>query len=284
MPVKKYTILLISLLLFVTALRQAQGGEQRRTATSAKAKLPDEQVCTLFNQSNQDFRQANSIGEPEQAKKLYEKAILGFEKIIDQGQVENAKLYYNLANAYFLHGQLGKAILNYRRAAKIDGSDENIKKNLSFARGQRIDKVAVKTEKRVLQTLFFWHYDVSIKTKCLLTCIFFGIVCISITAVIWFGRAGPLMAAIVICGILTTCFLASVIVESRSQTITICGVITAKEVVARQGDGQNYPASFKEPLHEGTEFDLLEDRTGWLHIKLSDDSDAWIPDDSAELV
>ena len=47
MTVKKYTILLVSLLLPVTA-------------TSAKAKLPKEQVCTLFNQANQDFRQANS--------------------------------------------------------------------------------------------------------------------------------------------------------------------------------------------------------------------------------
>lgn len=269
--VKKYTTLLVSLLLFVTA-------------ASAKAKLPKEQMCTLFNQANQDFRQANSTEEPEQAKRLYEKAILGFERIIDQGQVKNAKLYYNLANAYFLHGQLGKAILNYRRAAKINGSDENIKKNLAFARGKRIDKVAVKTEKRVLQTLFFWHYDLSIKTKFLLMCIFFGIVCVCITAAIWLGRTGPLMVVMAIFGILTICFLASVIVESRSQTSTICGVIISKEVVARQGDGQNYPPSFKEPLHEGTEFDLLENRTGWFHIKLSDDSDGWIPDDSAELI
>lgn len=271
MTVKKNTISLVSLLLFVTA-------------SLTEAKLPKEQVCTLFNQANQDFRQANSTEEPEQAKRLYEKAILGFERIIDEGQVQNAKLYYNLANAYFLHGQLGKAILNYRRAAKMNGSDENIKKNLAFARGQRIDKVAVKTEKRVLQTLFFWHYDLSIRTKFLLMCIFFGIVCISITATIWLGRIGPFTAGMAICGILTICFLASVIVESRSQTSTICGVITAKEVIARQGDGQNYPASFKEPLHEGTEFDLLENRTGWFHIKLSDDSDGWIADDSAELI
>lgn len=271
MTVKKYTMLLVGLLLSVTA-------------SLTKAELSKEQMCTLFNQANQDFRQANSTENTEQAERLYEKAILGFERIIDEGQIQNAKLYYNLANAYFLHGRLGKAILNYRRAAKINGSDENIKKNLAFARSQRIDKVAVKTEKRVLQTLFFWHYDFSIKTKFLLTCIFFGIICVCITAVIWFGRMGALTAAMAICGILTICFLASVIVESRSQTSTICGVITAKEVIARQGDGQNYPASFKEPLHEGTEFNLLENRPGWFHIKLSDDSDGWIADDSAELI
>jgi tetratricopeptide (TPR) repeat protein len=156
-------------------------------ATPTADKLPKEELYSLYNQANQNFRQANSAADMEQAAKLYEKAILSFERIIDQGQIKNAKLYYNLANAYFLHGQLGKAILNYRRAAKIDGSDENIQKNLAFARGKKIDKIAVKTEKRVLQTLFFWHYDFSLKTKFLLTCVFFGVACICIAGMIWFG-------------------------------------------------------------------------------------------------
>jgi tetratricopeptide (TPR) repeat protein len=255
------------------------------TATvSAKAGLPKEQLYALYNQANETFRQANSTKDQDQAKKLYEKAILNFEKIIDAGQVKNASLYYNLANAYFLHGQLGKAILNYRKAAKIDGSDENIQKNLAFARSKRIDKIAVKTEKRVLQTLFFWHYDFSIKTKFLLTCIFFGIVCVCITAAIWFGRSTTWTVSAIIFVIFLLCFLSSVALEYKTQANKVCGVITAKEVIARQGDGENYTPSFKEPLHEGTEFDLLENRPGWFHIKLSDDSDGWIPDGSAELI
>lgn len=255
------------------------------TATApAKAVLPKEQLSSIYNQANQGFREANAAKDPEQAKKLYEKAILGFERIIEQGQVKNSKLYYNLANAYFLNDQLGKAILNYRRAEKLSSADENIQKNLAFARNKRIDKIPVKTEKRVLQTLFFWHYDFSIKTKFLLMCIFFGIACLCITGMIWLGRNGPLMTIPIVCCVLTVCFLASVIVESGSNSSRVCGVVTAKEVVARQGDGQNYPPSFKEPLHEGTEFDLLEKRPDWLHIKLSDDSDGWIPNSSADLI
>ena len=249
-----------------------------------KAELPKEQLCSLYNQANRDFSQANSTDDTEQAKKLYKKAILGFERIINEGQIKNAKLYYNLANAYLLNDQIGKAILNYRRAEKLDGSDENIKKNLAFARSKRTDKVVVKTEKRVLQTLFFWYYDFSIQTKFLLMCISFGIVCLSLTAVLKFGRNSSFVAVIVICGIITICLLISVIIESENQKSTINGVIIAKEIIARQGDGQNYPESFKEPLHEGTEFELLERRPQWFQIKLSDDSEAWIPVDSAELV
>jgi tetratricopeptide (TPR) repeat protein len=250
----------------------------------AEANLSNEQVYSLFGQANQSFRQANSTDDSDQAQKLYEKAILNYEKIISDGQIQNSKLYYNLANAYFLSGNLGKAILNYRRAEKLDGSDTNIQKNLAFARSKRIDKIPMKTEKRVLHTLFFWHYDFSIKTKFILTCLFFTVVCILLTVMIWFGKTAGRITTVVIFSILFICFLASAVLETQIQANRICGVITNQQVIARQGDGQNYPESFKEPLHVGTEFDLLERRAGWFHIKLSDDSDTWIPDNSAELI
>ncbi len=254
-------------------------------ASLAEAKLSKEQVYSLFGQANQFFRQANSTtDDSDQAQKLYEKAILNYEKIIRDGQIQNSKLFYNLANAYFLNGNLGKAILNYRRAERLDGSDANIQKNLAFARSKRIDKILMKTEKRVLHTLFFWHYDFSIKVKFILTCFLFAVVCIILIVMIWFGRTTGRITTAVIFSVLMICFLASAALETQIQAKRVGGIITAQEVIARQGDGQNYPASFKEPLHAGTEFDLLESRVGWLHIKLFDDSDTWIPDNSADLI
>ena len=254
-------------------------------SSTGRSALPKEQVYSLFNQANHFFREANTIAnDPEQAKRLYEKAILNYEKIISDGQIRNSKLYYNLGNAYFLKEDIGRAILNYRRAEGLNKADTNIQKNLAFARSRRIDKVTVKTEERVLQTLFFWHYDFSIKTKFVITCIFFAIVCICLTVMIWYGKNAPFVVAAVICGLSTACFLASVVLETRSGVNTICGVITAQQVVARQGDGQNYQESFKDPLHAGTEFNLLERRSDWLHIRLSDNSDGWIPDNSADLI
>ena len=170
------------------------------------------------------------------------------------------------------------------RAVKLDNSDGNIKKNLTFARSKRIDKVNVKTEKRVLQMLFFRHYDLSIKTKSVLTCIFFGIFCSILITMIWISQLRSMRGVAIISVILTVCFLGSVIFESQASSGQVCGVITAESVAARQGDGQNYPASFKEPLHSGTEFDLLESRPGWFHIILSDDNESWIPDTAAELI
>ncbi|MBN2270165.1 MAG: tetratricopeptide repeat protein [Sedimentisphaerales bacterium] len=253
-------------------------------AVCTKADLPKNTLADLFGQANTAFRQANSTTDNEEAERLYEKAILSYERIISEGRIQNAKLFYNLGNAYFLKEDIGKAILNYRRAEKLDGSDPDIRKNLEFARSRRIDKIAPKTQERVLETLFFWHYDFSLRTKFLLACLFFSAACIFVTAMIWLGRTAlPTVAAVIAVG-LWLCFLVSIGVESRRAAAVVCGVITAQDVVARQGDGQGYPESFKDPLHSGTEFDLLEHRPGWLHIELPDDSDGWIPDNSAELI
>ena len=254
-------------------------------AAPCRSAMPKEQVYSLFTQANQFFREANTTtNEPDKAQKLYEKAILNYEKIISDAGIKNPKLYYNLANAYFLKEDIGRAILNYRRAENLDKADTNIQKNLAFARSRRIDKVPTKPEKRILETLFFWHYDFSIRTKFLITCICSAIVLISLIWMLWRGKSAGAVAITVIFGLLMVCFLASVVVEARSRANTICGVITADQVVARQGDGPNYPASFKDPLHAGTEFDLVEKRPGWFHVTLSNDNDGWIPDNTAEII
>jgi len=250
----------------------------------AKADLAKDEIYTLFNQANEAFRQANSVTDEAEADKLYEKAILSYERIVSEGGIQNAGLYYNLGNAYLLRENVGKAILNYKRAERIDAADANLRKNLEFARTQRIDKIIPKTKKRVLQTLFFWHYDFSLKTRFALSCIFFAIAFISAAVMVWFGRTPPTKAAVVISAVLLLFFAVSVAVESRQRASAVAGVITAQSIVAHQGDGQSYPESFKDPLHAGTEFDMVEHRPGWLHIKLGDDSDAWIPQTAAELI
>ncbi len=205
--------------------------------------------------------------------------------------MRNAGLYYNLANAYLLKEDLGRAILNYRRAERLVRAglkpapmDLDIQKNLAFARSRRIDRVETAPQKRVLETLFFWHYDLSLRTRFLLACVAFAVLCLWATAMIWRGRRTGGMAAVVLLAVCIVGLLASILVETRRQSHTLFGVITAAEVVARQGDGPNYPPSFQDPLHAGTEFEVLAQRPGWIHIRLADGTDAWIPDDAAGLV
>jgi hypothetical protein len=272
MIARKSVLILFGILLFALA-------------APAMARLPRDQLYGLLQEANTAFQQANAAADsPDRARQLYEKAILAYQKIVDQGEVRNAGLYYNLANAYLLKGDIGRAILNYRRAATLDSSDVNIQKNLAFARSRRVDTVEVGAERRVLETLFFWHYDFALRTKFLLACLFFAATCMGLIATIWLGR-GPLVSTVtVLAGVLLVCFFTSVIVETSHRANTRYGVITVPEVIARQGDGPNYPPSFKDPLHAGTEFKLIEQRPGWMHIVLSNRAEAWIPDAAADQV
>jgi tetratricopeptide (TPR) repeat protein len=252
---------------------------------AAAETLPKDQIYSLFNQANDAFRQANAVlNDPDKAGSLYEKAILGYEKIIRDGRIENPKLYYNLANACLLKGDVGAAILNYCKAEKLDRSDSDIQKNLAFARGRRIDKVEPKTETQILRTLVFWHYDLSMKTKFTVAVICFAVFCLALAAAIWFGRKPSLTAITGVSAVLLVCLAGSLAVESYNHATRLSGVIISPEVIAYQGDGPNYPPSFKQPLHAGTEFELIERRTGWFHIRLADGSDGWIAQTDAGLI
>jgi tetratricopeptide (TPR) repeat protein len=251
-------------------------------ANTGWAKISPEQVQDLFVQANEAFSAANAETDLTQSDRLYDKAILSFERVINEGQINNAKLFYNLANAYLLRKDLGRAILNYRRALQLDSADANIKKNLAFARSRRQDKITLQTEQKVLQTLFFWHYDFSLRIRFLLACLGFAGVCVGLTVMVWRGRSSLILTFTIISGVLVACFISSVGLDMRKQKQQAYGVVIASEVVARQGDGLNYPASFKEPLHAGTEFRLLEKRPGWFYIQLADESEAWIQDDKGQ--
>jgi len=255
---------------------------------ASAAVMTRREMTELFVQSNDAFRRANAQIDTEQSKRLYEQAILGYERIIHVGGVRNPMLYYNLANAHLLKGDVGRAILNYRRAEALDRSSRDIRKNLAFARGRRLDTVQVRTEQRVLQTLFFWHYDLSLKTRFSLGCIFFAIACLSLTL-----RIAPRTSSLVhrpssvvlgVAAVLTLCMAASVVTGVVTDARRVEGVIVADEVVARQADWPDAAPSFKESLHAGLEFEVIEQRRDYLHIRLPDGSDGWIPTTAAELI
>jgi tetratricopeptide (TPR) repeat protein len=251
---------------------------------TVQAALTRQEMTDLFTQANLAFRSANTQTDPSPQQQLYEKAALTYEKIILEGPLHNARLYYNLANAYLLKGDVGKAILHYRRAERLDGSDANIQKNLAFARSRRLDTIPVKTEQQVLRTLLFWHYDMTMKTRWMGACLAFGVMCLSLTMIVWRGPGRPALTTAVIACLLAGCLGGSVAVDVHQQTREVYGVITTGQIVARQGDGPNYPESFKAPLHAGTEFELIERRPRWLHIRLSDKSEGWIPNEAAEIL
>jgi len=254
-------------------------------ATVAAADLSSEEITDLFSQAKEFFRQANDVAgaDPEKAKDLYRKAAMRFERIASEGGIHNGRLYYNVGNAYFRLGDLGRAILYYRRAELFIPDDANLRQNLSYARSKCVDKIPEKQQTKILKTLFFWHYDLAPKTQLSLFAVCFMVLCVSASVRI-FTRRAVLTWCLVISAIGGTLFFGSLLTDVVTQGRNPSGVIVASEVVARKGDGLTYDPSFKSPLHAGTEFDLIEDRSDWWHIELSDGRRCWIPDKAGAII
>ncbi|MGB6422385.1 MAG: tetratricopeptide repeat protein, partial [Anaerolineales bacterium] len=74
---------------------------------------------------------ANKLYESGQ----YDQATQILEQIISQG-VQDSAIYYNLGNVYYKQGDLGRAIVNYERAALMNPRDSDIQANLTIVRNQ----------------------------------------------------------------------------------------------------------------------------------------------------
>jgi tetratricopeptide (TPR) repeat protein len=85
----------------------------------------------------EDFFEANRSYKNHQ----FQAAADGYLKLIESG-VENGQIYYNLGNAYYRLGDLGRAILFFERARLLLPRDDDLLFNLSHARNQTVDAIS----------------------------------------------------------------------------------------------------------------------------------------------
>ena len=247
--------------------------------------LDKAEVWNLYREGESSFRQASELlqTDPAKAKNLLEKSVLCFETVHREGGIENGRLFYNIGNIYFRLGDTGKAILNYRRAERFIPNDINLQQNLNYARSRCVDKIEPKPQSQVLRTIFFWHYDLGGITRAWLLAAFTGLLWLS-WGIYLLRRSSWLRYAALSCAVVSLFLAGSLAVDAYEQANVRTGVILQPEVTGRKGDSTTFEPTFKEPLHMGVEFNLVEERKGWLHIELADGRRCWIPESAAGLI
>lgn len=249
------------------------------------ATLDASQVADLYSQAKDLFRQANELAKasPDSAQGLYAKSAMRYERIIKEGGIENGRLYYNLGNVYFRMKDIGRAIVNYRRAEQFIPNDPNLKQNMEYARKKRLDEIEEKEKTKVLKTVFFWHYDLSTKTRAIVFTICFSMAWILAAIRIFTAKSFVVwsIAASIALSLLLAGSLAANEISLRKERP---GVIISPEVIARKGNSDTYEPSFKESIHCGTEFVLVEDRGAWYRVELADSRTCWVPSKDVEMV
>lgn len=239
-------------------------------------------VVTL-SEAQQSFDRGSALltTRPEEALTLFREARDKFQSVVDAG-IENGGLYYNLGNTHARLGEIGRAIADYRRAQRLIPGDEQLRANLRFARSLRRDQIGASGKRALLETVFFWHYSLPLRTRLWGGLFFYSAFWCLLVVRVLFRRVGAGRAALV-CLVFWVSLGASAAMDLPAQDATTEGVLVANDVVVRKGNGEGYDPRFQQPLHEGVEFKLLERRGGWIHMELADGNRGWVREGEVEL-
>ena len=207
----------------------------------------------------------------------YDEAISQYERVLQQGVVSGA-LYYNLANAYFKNGRLGKAILNYERARELLPRDSDVLSNYKLALSQRKQNYP-SPRKSAAQKAVRGALDYYTVNEFVILTVFFAVLAggLFLAALFFSWPRQKIFPAVTVCLTLSVLCLAGV---------------TAK-MHARDGDGfaVSSTAAFFEPrndatvhfaVKEGQPVKILKRDGPWLKIERPDQKTGWVAADTVE--
>ncbi len=208
----------------------------------------------------------------------YQEAITGYLRLIGNGYV-NGHLYYNLGNAYFRSGRLGRAILNYKRAQLLIPRDADLNFNLRYALDQTQD--AISPAQNYLKQAFFWLDDITFRELmwgfAVLNIMFWGILVLRL-----FVRPEWTYYVFIVLLIFWLVGGASLGVKWHQLKTDLRAVILTGEVDVLAGPDSSDTVLFK--LHEGTTIQRERIEDGWSLIRLSKNKRGWIKSSALEKI
>ncbi len=197
----------------------------------------------------------------------YKDAILAYEEILSMG-VSSGNLYYNLGNAYFKEGELGKALLNYERAMRLIPRDADLRMNIRLIDNKYFE------ERR---SPFF-----SIDEIAIIGGFFFLLLSIAGILHVVFPRTQKrLKWPIRIITILFFIALGIFAFKFYNEETLCKGIIIACEGAIARYEPSIYGVKAFE-LREGEKVVILEEYSGWMKVKKIDGLLGWVEGDDLE--
>lgn len=214
----------------------------------------------------------------------YDAAISGYEQVLASGK--SAEVMYNLGNAYYRKGKMGRAILCYERTLRLDPGNSDALHNLDMAISNTADKVQAERPFFFVSVYRWLSTRLSVDGWGTLGVICFGLFCITfilvrftdnerVQAVSQTGRWIALGVAVV----------ANVLALTQHQNITDRTGAIIMNARVKVGNTPSDKASESFTLHEGTRIEITDTTiTDWAGIRLSDGREGWVRTSSLERI
>ena len=235
------------------------------------------------------FCQAQETKTPEELfvagnsyyeKDEYTKAISEYNKILAQGY-ESGPVYYNIADAYFKSGKLGKAILNYKRAKRLMPRDADLAANYKFAMAKVQAKITPNKGIWAWSPLRIFSENFTINELSLLASgMYVVIVFLLFIAAIRSQRSGYLKLAIMLISI---CFvITSAVLWRKASRGRSGGVVVVSRAEALFGPFDSATKFFT--LHEGVSVTILKSKADWYKVRRTDGKVGWVKKNAIERI
>ena len=239
-------------------------------ASSAAENYPD----SLWNTANEAY-----------AQERWEDAVNDYTAIAE-ASMESAPLWCNLGSAWYKSGNLGKAILCYERALKLDPSYEDARYNLELLNAMKFDRLESVPE--LILATWMKNLGRTLDSDSWAVC-FLVFLVLTLAMVLLFilgssatsRRAGFFTG--VVCLLLAVASL-SFSLWQKNEYMKADKAIIMKPVSSVKSSPSGDSAKDLFVLHEGTKVQVLDNVGGWSNIELSDGRQGWLPSSDIEII
>jgi len=237
-----------------------------------------------FDRAINEFDEGQRLrtDQPDHARQLYRSAAQRLESIA-AGGVSNGYLEYNIGNCYLQAGDIGRAILHYRRAERLIPRDALLADNLAFARSRCLLNIPPTRGASVLRGAFFWHYETSAGGRATMAVVAYVLFWLVLAVRAAIPRRALLVAAAISGVVAATCGGSYAAQNWLDRNVTEA-VVVSSDVAVYKGPATTYQRQFEQPLQPGVEVVVGERRGGWFNIELADGKRGWIVSDAVETV
>ena len=235
-------------------------------------------LCWMFSPA---LRADPAPGSFEAANRLYEEGKFAevsasYEQLVQAGRVSPA-LYFNLGNAWFKSGQMGRAIAAYRHAEQLAPRDPDVRANLQFARNQVQGPTLPASPWRR------WLGQLSLNEWSALAAVAFWALFLLLAAKQWRPALKPSLRTPTLVSAAAALLLVACLAVSLFQVRSFrLAVVIKPEAIVRYGWLDVSQTNFS--VHDGAELQILDQNNDWFQVTAGPLRIGWIRRDQVLLV